>query len=239
MGFVQLSHDLEKWEWFHDKNTFYVYIRLLLDANWGESDYNGVHLKRGQLAISQREYADKCGISRQELRTILERLKATRKITLTSTHKFSIITLVEYDYAAKLSTRVSPAEQPAINPPTLLNNKTINKKKQESALTRGGVSDELFQKFWTAYPKKTAKTQAIKAWTKLSPDEALTETILSALERQKKTVQWTKESGRYIPYPATWLNGRRWEDESEVENGKHKGNNTMPGSESDWLKGFE
>ena len=145
MGFVQLSHDLEKWEWFHDKNTVYVYIRLLLDANWGESDYNGVHLKRGQLAISQREYADKCGISRQELRTILERLKATRKITLTSTHKFSIITLVEYDYAAKLSTRVSPAEQPAINPPTLLNNKTINKKNKKARLRAAGFQTNYFK----------------------------------------------------------------------------------------------
>lgn len=73
MGFVQLSDDLANWEWLEDKNTVYVYIRLLLGASWGERDYKGVHLQRGQLIISQREFSDKCGISRQELRTILDR----------------------------------------------------------------------------------------------------------------------------------------------------------------------
>lgn len=117
MGFVQLSDDLSSWEWFNDKNTVYVYIRLLLGASWGERDYRGVHLQRGQIVISQREFANKCGISRQELRTILDRLIATHKITQTSTHKFSLITVVEYDCATQTPTRSAPEKQPSINPP--------------------------------------------------------------------------------------------------------------------------
>lgn len=70
-----------------------------------------------------------------------------------------------------------------------------------------------FERFWSGYPKKTAKQSALKAWLKLKPDEKLTENILSALERFKKTDQWLKDNGQYIPYPATWLGGRRWEDE--------------------------
>ena len=32
------------------------------------------------------------------------------------------------------------------------------------------------------------------------------ETLLSALEMQKRSDQWQRDSGQYIPYPATWLN---------------------------------
>ena len=42
-----------------------------------------------------------------------------------------------------------------------------------------------FEKFWSAYPKKTAKVQALKAWKKLKPDEKLIDKILWSLERQK------------------------------------------------------
>lgn len=73
--------------------------------------------------------------------------------------------------------------------------------------------DELFARFWAAYPKKRSKGQAEKAWAKLQPDEQLVETMLATIERAKKSEEWRKESGRYIPYPATWLNGKRWEDE--------------------------
>ena len=73
---------------------------------------------------------------------------------------------------------------------------------------------ERFDRFWAVYPKKTAKQGALSAWQKLKPDNELTEKILLALERQKKSVQWQRDNGQYIPYPASWLNGRRWEDES-------------------------
>lgn len=72
-----------------------------------------------------------------------------------------------------------------------------------------------FEAFWEAYPKKTSKQNARSVWEKLKPDEKLTSTILEALERFKKTEQWQRDNGRYIPYPASWLNQRRWEDEPE------------------------
>lgn len=74
--------------------------------------------------------------------------------------------------------------------------------------------EQRFCKFWEAYPKKTAKQNAYKAWQKLSPDDELTVRILIALEQHKKSAQWQRDNGQYIPYPATWLNGKRWEDET-------------------------
>lgn len=74
-----------------------------------------------------------------------------------------------------------------------------------------------FESFWSEYPKKISKQAALKAWNKLSPDDMLLKNILSALEIQTKSEQWTKDKGKYIPYPASWLNGMRWEDEPEQE----------------------
>lgn len=242
MGFVQLSDDLINWEWLEDKNTVYVYIRLLLGASWSEKDYKGVHLQRGQLIISQREFAEKCRVSRQELRTILDRLIATHKITQTSTHKFSLITLIEYDCATKPLTRSAPEKQPTVNPPTLLKTNIQNSKQPNNALTREGERfEKSFNEFWSAYPKKTAKQSALKAWRKLNPNEELTQKIFAALEQHKRSAQWLKNNGQYIPYAASWLNGRRWEDETmEVNsNGKNSSNSGLGAkSESDWLRGF-
>lgn len=75
--------------------------------------------------------------------------------------------------------------------------------------------DVLFDRFWTVYPRKIAKADAKKAFAKISPDEALLQKMINALERDKRSSQWTKDSGQFIPYASTWLNGRRWEDEGE------------------------
>lgn len=76
--------------------------------------------------------------------------------------------------------------------------------------------DTYFEKFWDSYPRKIAKESALNAWNKLNPDESLANTIINAVERQKLQPQWNTENGRYIPYPANYLNNRYWE--SEVQN---------------------
>ena len=66
-----------------------------------------------------------------------------------------------------------------------------------------------FVDFWKAYPRKTGKGAAMNAWKKNPPP---LDKCLSTLNWQIKSDQWTKESGQYIPLPATWLNQGRWED---------------------------
>lgn len=70
-----------------------------------------------------------------------------------------------------------------------------------------------FIEFWQAYPKKRSKGDAEKAWNKIQPDEQLHNRIMQSLERAKTSADWTKENGQFIPYPATWLNAKGWEDE--------------------------
>jgi hypothetical protein len=58
-----------------------------------------------------------------------------------------------------------------------------------------------------------AKQDAAKAWRKLKPDSLLRVRILSRLGQHKASAQWQRNSGEFIPHPATWLNGRRFDDE--------------------------
>ena len=80
-----------------------------------------------------------------------------------------------------------------------------------------------FAQFWELYPKRVAKQAAAKAFGRIKPDEALMRKILDAVQRQKDSPQWREEGGKYIPNPATWLNGRRWEDEEQEARPEHVG----------------
>jgi len=71
----------------------------------------------------------------------------------------------------------------------------------------------LFDLFWRAYPRKTHKKEARQAFTRLKPDRALVLEMVQALEWQQRQSEWTEDNGRFIPYPASWLQARRWEDE--------------------------
>jgi hypothetical protein len=70
-----------------------------------------------------------------------------------------------------------------------------------------------FGVFWLAYPKKKSRADAEKAWRTLAPSPELTQRILAAVAAQRVTADWIKDKGKWIPYPATWINGKRWEDE--------------------------
>lgn len=77
--------------------------------------------------------------------------------------------------------------------------------------------DRRFEKFWKSYPRKVGKGAAEKSFKKYKPDDALTERMIASVEAHKRSDQWRRDGGQYIPHPATWLNQRRWEDELEEE----------------------
>ena len=73
-----------------------------------------------------------------------------------------------------------------------------------------------FDRFWQAYPKKKSKGHAEKAFKKINPSEQLLATMIASIEQAKTSRQWQEQGGQFIPYPATWLNARGWEDEIDI-----------------------
>jgi len=79
---------------------------------------------------------------------------------------------------------------------------------------------ESFLEFYSIYPRKEGKKEAFDAWRKLDLTNGLKEKIFKAISAQGKYRKVLAEKDQFVPewpYPATWLNGRRWEDEIESE----------------------
>ena len=71
-----------------------------------------------------------------------------------------------------------------------------------------------FQEFYSRYPKKVAKKDAEKAWARLTDEQK--KAALEALPKHIRSWEVKGTIKEYMPHPASWLNGERWEDEIEV-----------------------
>ncbi len=98
------------------------------------------------------------------------------------------------------------------------NNIEYNTYAQNPIQTKNLIQDEniyqRFERFYSAYPKKKSRGRALKWFKTHKPSSELVDTMIESLNKQKSTLDWQKENGRYIPYPASWLNSKGWEDET-------------------------
>jgi uncharacterized protein YdaU (DUF1376 family) len=80
-----------------------------------------------------------------------------------------------------------------------------------------------FNLFWEAYPKKQGdKKKALGAWKKNKLDLKAPEIIADVNRRKTDHAQW--QDKQFIPYPTTYLNGERWNDEIEHLQTQTQGN---------------
>ncbi len=70
-----------------------------------------------------------------------------------------------------------------------------------------------FEQFWATYPRRVGKEAAFAAWKKRRFSQRTQDLIMQALLAIRNSAEWTREGGRYIPNPSTWLNQGRWDDE--------------------------
>jgi hypothetical protein len=71
--------------------------------------------------------------------------------------------------------------------------------------------DDLWDGFWTLFPRHEAKKDARRAWDRLSPSVQMDAVV--AIAAWRRVWQAQGRTTQVIPLPATWLNGERWEDE--------------------------
>ena len=76
-----------------------------------------------------------------------------------------------------------------------------------------------FDEFWKLYPRKIAKADARKAWEQTEKIRPTLEKVLEAVKTATKTEAWRHDGGKFIPYPATWLRGERWDDDYGIDLG--------------------
>lgn len=83
-----------------------------------------------------------------------------------------------------------------------------------------------FLEFWREYPRKEARKAAARAWAKIKPGEAAK--LMAGLRIWRRSEQWQREGGRFIPHPATFLNGERWRDAPMDIQGEAASHNQKP-----------
>ena len=77
---------------------------------------------------------------------------------------------------------------------------------------------DLFEAFWQDYPKPRRKVKhaAKSAWTALRLNAETVKRIMTSLAAWKRTHDWLKENGRFIPWPQKFLSKRYWEEVPET-----------------------
>jgi hypothetical protein len=141
--------------------------------------------------------------------------KASRRTTVEAVREYL---LVNGEFIKVITEFIAiNAEETPINPVFSTQSKVKESKEKNKRHLRANASILFFDKFWDAYPKKKSKGQAEKTFKNINPDEQLLETMISTIERAKKSEDWIKENGKFIPYPSTWLNAQGWLDEYEPE----------------------
>jgi len=191
-GFVVLHRKITEWEWYSDTNTFRVFLHLLLTANHKPSKFRGFEVDRGQVIIGRKALAKNLHLSEQAVRTSLEHLKSTGEITIKSTNRFSIATLIKYGFyqdrkpkSTSKTTSQSTNNQPTINQQVTTskqcNNVNNENKEEQTIILPTNQLDEPIH----AYPEPSramvVHNELLKALGKLqvSPEEILiTERLL-------------------------------------------------------------
>lgn len=165
--------------------------------------------KRGSAYLEYKEISLKTKATLGEIQSFLRWAKLVQMISTQKSTRGNVIIVLNYaKYQDWENYKIqAPAElQSKHNPSTI--HAIVETLKDDKDDKR----NSLFKTFWGAYPKKQDKKKAMIAFEKIKDLDI--DKMIKALEAQKKSEQWTKDSGAYVPHPTTWLNGERWNDET-------------------------
>lgn len=95
-GWIKLHRKMVNWEWYTDDIVKVIFLHLLLCANHKPNRWRGIEVGAGELITSYKHLSEQTGHSVQEVRTAISKLKMTGEITVESTNKYSLISLVNY-----------------------------------------------------------------------------------------------------------------------------------------------
>ena len=96
-GFIKISRKMLSWGWFKDANTAHLFIYCLMRANYKDTEWRGVKLKRGSFITSLKNLSDETGLTQRQVRTALEHLISTNEVTKYASAKNTVVIVNNYD----------------------------------------------------------------------------------------------------------------------------------------------
>jgi small-conductance mechanosensitive channel len=160
-GWIKLHRKFLDWEWYQDIPVKNLFIHILLTANYEDRKWRGMDIHSGELITSVQHLSEGSGLSVQQVRTALKKLESTGEITVKSTNKFTLVTVLKYsDYQT-----IEECEQQTSNKQATNKQQTSNKqitttkegkkerrkevKKEKDSI--GEIANPLFPAFISAY----------------------------------------------------------------------------------------
>ena len=95
--FIQLQKKICDWEWYTDLPTKVLFFHILLKCNYKEANWRWRIVKPWDFITSIEHLTIETGLSRQQVRTAIEKLKRTWEITHYSTNEYTTLTLNNWE----------------------------------------------------------------------------------------------------------------------------------------------
>lgn len=134
-GWIKIHRKMLQWQWYTDVVVYKLFTHLLLLANHEKKEWRGNNIARGQLITSVSKLATGAGLTVQQVRTALNKLKSTKEITIESCSlntRISIVNIDKYNPVNKHSNKPSTNDQQSSNKPSTTTKKYKNDKKEEN-----------------------------------------------------------------------------------------------------------
>ncbi len=141
-GWIKLWRQFALWQWYSDLYVKSVFIHLLISANHKDGYWRGMLIRKGQMVTSLEHLANELRLSVQQIRTALNKLKATNEITINATNKYSIITICKYESYQADTIGEQQAEQQTINKQITNNQQTNNKQSTTNKNNKNKENDK-------------------------------------------------------------------------------------------------
>lgn len=96
-GWIKLHREILNWEWYSHINTRVVFLHCILRANYEDTIWRGIPIKRGQFIASMNTLSNEIGISVKSVRTAFDNLKRSNDVVTNGQTQFTVFTVVNYD----------------------------------------------------------------------------------------------------------------------------------------------
>lgn len=199
-SWVKIHRKFLNWEWYDDKNTKIIFLHLLLTANFEDKSWHGIKIRRGQVLTSVEHLADDCGLTVQQTRTSLRKLKSTNEITTKSTNKNTLVTIKKYEFYQDNKSKNNKQNNNEITIKQQTNNKQSNNQITNEQQTNNNqiTTTKELKKERIIVSKKVRGQPDRKSYDDLIDDYTSNETLRNALKQHLK-VRFSKSAGAHIP----------------------------------------
>ena len=131
-GWIKIHRQILEWEWFDDKNAFRLFMYLLLKANHKDRNYKGKIVKVGETLTGLDLLSREIGLTVQQTRTALSKLKSTNEITIKTSTQGTVIQVVNYEKYQTVTDELTNEQQ--TNNKRITTNKNDKKEKNEKTI---------------------------------------------------------------------------------------------------------